>query len=44
MNIAEWAREVGIKDKLLRQRIRDGWTTDRALTQPVKTLCHKKLY
>lgn len=44
MNIAEWAREVGIKDKLLRRRIRDGWTTDRALTQPVKTLCRKKLY
>lgn len=42
MNIASWAKEIDIKESILRQRIRDGWTTARALTQPVKTPCYKK--
>lgn len=42
MTISEWAKELNIKQSIVRQRIWKGWTTDRALTQPVRILCHKK--
>lgn len=37
MCIAEWADEIGIKQKTLRARIFDhGWTIERALTEPLR--------
>lgn len=34
--IAQWAEIVGIKRKVLTQRINNGWTTEKALTTPVR--------
>ena len=36
MTIAEWAKEIGISDKIIRNRLRRGWTIEKALTTPVK--------
>lgn len=32
----EWAEELGIKPKTLRKRLYDGWSVDRALTEPLR--------
>ncbi|MGB3797600.1 MAG: hypothetical protein WA957_15010 [Alteraurantiacibacter sp.] len=32
--IAEWARELGFSPRVLYMRLRNGWTVERALTQP----------
>jgi hypothetical protein len=33
--LIEWAEEVGIKHKTLCERLRHGWSTQRALTTPL---------
>ncbi len=33
-NIAQWARELGVSDKMLRARIKNGWSVERTLTEP----------
>ncbi len=38
LTITEWARRTGIKDVTLRQRVRLGWSPERALTEPPKQL------
>jgi hypothetical protein len=35
LTIAEWAKETGIKPGTIRQRLKRGWSTERALTQRV---------
>ena len=35
-SIAEWAREIGVSDSVLRHRIRKGWSTEKALTIPLR--------
>jgi hypothetical protein len=35
MNISAWAIDMKINEKLLRRRIRDGWTVENALTKPI---------
>lgn len=40
--LAEWAEVCQIPYHTLKQRINNyGWTVDRALTEPVKILCHR---
>ena len=34
--IAEWSREVGIKEATIRRRIKHGWSIEETLTTPVK--------
>jgi hypothetical protein len=34
--VAEWAAITGIKQKAIRDRIKDGWTAEKALTTPVR--------
>lgn len=34
MGVPEWAEEIGIPRRRLTARLRDGWTLERALTQP----------
>ncbi len=36
MNMADWAREIGMTPNALRMRLRLGWTVERALTTPTK--------
>lgn len=36
--IAQWTREIGISLYTLHRRIQNGWTTEKALTQPVRIL------
>lgn len=33
--VPQWARELGMKPTNIRQRLRDGWTVDRALSTPL---------
>lgn len=33
--IAEWARELGMSDRVIRSRIRYGWSDERILTEPI---------
>lgn len=35
--IAEWSREIGVDRHVLGSRIRNGWSIERALTEPVHT-------
>lgn len=35
-NLADWAREVGMTANTLAMRVRNGWSAERALTQPVR--------
>ncbi len=35
--LAEWSREVGIRETTLAQRINHGWSLDEAMTAPVTT-------
>ena len=35
-NATDWAHEIGISPNALLMRLRLGWTTERALTQPLK--------
>ncbi len=35
-SIAQWSREMGLKEHTLSARIRLGWTVERALTQPTR--------
>jgi hypothetical protein len=35
LTLAEWAERTGLKNTTIRQRIRSGWSVERALTQPV---------
>jgi hypothetical protein len=32
--LVEWAEQIGLKRNALRQRIRQGWSVDRAITEP----------
>ena len=42
-SIAEWARELGVSDSLIRQRIVTlGWSVERALTEPSRVKAYKK--
>ena len=42
-SIAEWARELGVSDSLIRQRIvKLGWSVERALTEPSRAKAYKK--
>ena len=42
-SIAEWARELGVSDSLIRQRIvKLGWSVERALTEPSQVKAYKK--
>lgn len=34
MVIADWAKEIGVSDQMLRQRLNNGWTTEEALATP----------
>lgn len=34
--LSDWADETGIKRRILSERLRDGWTIERALTKPPK--------
>lgn len=34
LHLAEWARRTGISDKLIGQRLKAGWSVERALTTP----------
>lgn len=36
MTVAEWARKIGVKQGLIHDRLRYGWTTQAALTTPVQ--------
>jgi len=36
-NITEWAQALNMRPQTLTERLRLGWTTERALTEPVKT-------
>lgn len=38
MSVTMWAEELGIDTGLLRDRLRNGWSFERAITEP----CHKK--
>lgn len=40
--IAEWSRITGLSWLTIRQRLRYGWTVERTLTEPVKTLKRKE--
>jgi hypothetical protein len=35
-NVTDWAAEIGISANTLNMRIANGWSTERALTQPLK--------
>lgn len=35
MTVAEWAREIGVKDATLRSRLKAGWSIERVLTTPI---------
>jgi hypothetical protein len=37
---SQWAREVGLKATTVNQRIKRGWTPERALTEPLKVVYH----
>ena len=39
--ISQWARQVGIGSDTLLMRIRNGWSTERALTEPVRPLTRR---
>lgn len=42
-SIAAWARELGVSDSLIRQRIVTlGWSVERALTEPSRVKAYKK--
>lgn len=41
MTIAEWSRELGINEHVIRQRTERGWTAEAALTTPVDHRCGK---
>ena len=42
-SIAEWARELGVSDSLIRQRIVTlGWSIEKALTEPSRVKAYKK--
>ena len=42
-SIVEWARELGVSDSLIRQRIVIlGWSVERALTEPSRVKAYKK--
>ena len=41
-NVADWAAALGMSANTLNMRIRLGWSTERALTQPVKQRGHNK--
>ena len=42
-SIAAWARELGVRDSLIRHRIVTlGWSVDRALTEPSRVKAYKK--
>lgn len=38
MTVAEWAESVGIQENTLRERLSRGWSTSRAITQPLRAL------
>ena len=35
-NLCEWAREIGIKPLTIHQRLKAGWSVEKALTQPLR--------
>ena len=38
MLMCEWAEEIGLAQRTLQRRIYQGWTIERALTQPLRTI------
>jgi hypothetical protein len=40
--MAAWAEQIGLKLSVLKSRLHRGWTTDRALTEPLKTAARKR--
>ena len=42
MTIAGWAREIGIPAPVISARLRYGWSSERALTQPMRKLPRRK--
>jgi len=40
MTVAQWERQLGFTRDRIGQRIRDGWSIERALTEPVKLRNH----
>lgn len=38
--LAEWARATGIGESTIAQRLRNGWTTEAALTTPIRGASH----
>lgn len=40
--IAAWAKELGIHRSIIHNRLRGGWSVERALSQPVKTTSRRK--
>lgn len=36
MNAAEWSKATGIPQEMITKRLRRGWSTERALTQPLR--------
>uniref|UniRef100_A0A6M3IL93 Uncharacterized protein n=1 Tax=viral metagenome TaxID=1070528 RepID=A0A6M3IL93_9ZZZZ len=40
--IAQWSRELGIKNQTVRNRLYHGWTPRDALTRPVSISCQKR--
>lgn len=43
MCVADWATELGMSRWVLKARVKTGWSTERALTQPVRTSPAKPL-
>jgi hypothetical protein len=40
--VAEWARKLGLSYKTLSQRVWVGWSTERALTEPINVRCRNR--
>lgn len=38
LSVAQWARELGVRVSLLRNRLKSGWLPDRALSEPVQLI------
>lgn len=42
LGISEWARQIGIEESSLRERLSRGWSTEEALTTPNVQACEKR--
>lgn len=42
LSLSDWAREVGISNKTISERLRNGWSIERALTEPTHNCKRRK--